>query len=521
MSFVSLSVHLHDMHRLILIFSFFTVLLQAAASENFSADTAKIRLETADSWQFSKAIYEFGPRIIGNVIMSHDSAFLFCDSAWLNETENKVVAYGNVRIKLSDTLNLYSDTLRYDGNTKIARAKSNVRLIDNQTTLTTDTLVYNRNTQIAQYDYWGKIVNGKNFLVSHYGYYYTDLKHFFFRDKVILINPDYKMYSDTLKYNTVTEIAYFFGPSHILSNDKADSIYCENGWYDTRHDISRFREKAGIYHENIFLTGDSMYYERKKGFGQVYHHAVILDTVQDVLLTGNYGEMRRADGFAFMTDSAVAILAEKKDSLFMHGDTVRALFDTAQNINEVHCYFKVKFYRTNLQGMCDSLSWHRSDSALTMYKDPVLWSSKNQLTADSIRLQMRNGEADSLKLFNTAFIIMKDDSGQFNQVKGRNILAKFRKNELYKVNVLGNAQTIYYLRDDDKSLIGINMVKSADMLIFLENNDLLSITYQSSPEAHLYPEKDVPLNERKLRNFSWKEELRPLKKEDIFIWKKD
>lgn len=510
-----------DMVRLILTFSILVLLLQSTVSGSERADTARIRLEAADSWQYSKAIHEFGPRIIGNVVMSHDSAFLFCDSAWLNETDNKVIAYGNVRVKLSDTLNLYSDSLRYDGNTKIARAKSNVRLIDNQTTLTTDTLVYNRNTQIAQYDYWGKIVNGKNYLVSRYGYYYTDLKHFFFREKVLLINPDYRMYSDTLKYNTVTETAYFFGPSHILSNDKADSIYCENGWYDTRLDISRFREKAKIYHENTFLTGDSMYYERKTGFGQVYRHAVILDTIQNVMLTGNFGEIQREKGFSFMTDSAVAILVDKKDSLFMHGDTVRAWFDTARNINQVYCYYKVKFYRTNLQGMCDSLAWHRADSALSMYHDPVLWSEKNQLTADSIRLQMRNGEADSLKLYNNAFIIMKDDSGQFNQIKGRNILAKFRKNELYKVNVLGNAQTIYYLRDDDKSLIGINMAKSADMLIFLENNNLQSITYVDSPEAQLYPEKDVPQNERKLRNFKWREEHRPLNKEEIFIWKKD
>ena len=504
--------------RLPLLIVFLLVLVTTPAQK--PSDTAKIKLETADSWQYSKTIFEAGPRIIGNVILSHDTAYLFCDSAWLNETENKVIAYGNCRVKLSDTLNLYSDSLRYNGNTKIAQANGNVKLIDNQTILSTDTLVYNRNTQIAQYDDWGKIVNDKNILVSHHGYYYTERKEFFFKYKVIMYNPDYTMNSDTLKYNTVSETAFFLGPTKIVSKDKADSIYCEDGWYDTRHDRARFRKRAKIYHEQSFLTGDSIYYERKSGFGQVFRRAIILDTVQDIFLTGNYGEMHRTKGFAFMTDSAVAVMVEnKKDSLFMHADTVRALYDSLQNINQVFCYYKVKFFRKDLQGMCDSLTYQRKDSTLFMYHDPVIWAEKNQLSADSIQLTFLNGEADSLKLFGSAFIILKDDSVRFNQIKGRVIYARFKANEIYKVNVIGNSQTIYYLRDEDKSLIGINVVIASDMLIFLENNDLATITYIGSPDAHLYPEEKVPENERKLKNFKWREEDRPLTKEDIFIWK--
>jgi lipopolysaccharide export system protein LptA len=436
----------------------------------------------------------------------------------VNEAENKVIAYGNVRIKLSDTLNLYSDSLRYNGSTKIANAFSNVRLIDNQTILTTDTLVYNRNTRIAQYDYWGKIVNDKNNLVSLHGYYYTDLKEFFFKDKVTMINPDCDMHSDTLKYNTVTETAYFYGPSHIISKDKVDSIYCENGWYNTRLDVARFRDRARIYHEATYLTGDSMYYERKNGFGQVFRRALLVDTVQNIILMGNYGEMQRKNGFAFMTDSAVSVLVDKKDSLFMHADTVRATFDTAQNIKNVFCFYKVKFFRDDLQGMCDSLTYFSRDSSLTMYRQPVIWSDSNQLSADSIKLTMLNGQADSLKMYSAAFIISKDDTGSYNQIKGRNVLAKFRDNDLYKINVIGNAQTIYWAREEDKTLIGINMAVSSEMLIFLEKNQLKSITYINNPDAHIYPEKSVPLNERKLKNFKWEEKRRPMKKEDIFVW---
>jgi lipopolysaccharide export system protein LptA len=475
-------------------------------------------LYSGDTWQFNKDIYKDGPRILGHVVMNHDSAFLYCDSAYVNEAENRMIAYGNVQIKLSDTLNLYSDSLKYDGNTRIARANSNVRMIDNQTVLTTDTLVFNRNTQIAQYDCWGKIVNAKNVLVSHFGYYYTDKKEFFFKEKVLLVNPDYIMNSDTLMYNTVTETAFFFGPSHIISKDKRDSIYCENGWYNTRIDVARFRERAKIYHDKTFLTGDSIYYERADGFGQVFRNALLIDTEQNILLTGNYGEMQRKKGFAFMTDSATAVMVDKKDSLFMHSDTVHATFDTLQNIKTIHCFYKVKFFRHDLQGMCDSLTYLSRDSAITMYHDPVMWSDSNQMTADSIKLTMYNGEADSLKLYNSAFIIWKDSTDSYNQVKGRNVLAKFRENQLYKINIIGNSETIYYVREEDKTLIGINVAVASDLLIFLNDNKLQTITYIEMPVKHLYPEKELPMSERKLKNFKWMEKQRPRKKSDIFIW---
>jgi lipopolysaccharide export system protein LptA len=481
-------------------------------------ETTKILLEKADFWKYDTDIRKDVQRITGNVIMSHDSAFLYCDSAYLNELTNSVVAYGNVQVKLSDTLNLFSDSLVYDGNTKVARARSNVRLIDNQTILTTDTLVYDRNTSIAQYDYWGKIVNDKNVLVSHHGYYFTDRKEFFFKEKGILINPEYIMHSDTLMYNTVTEVAYFYGPSDIVSIDKTDSIYCENGWYDTKLNIARFREHARIYHEAQYFTGDSLYYERKNGFGQAFRDAMLIDTVQNTLLLGDYGELRRKEGYAFMTDSAVVIMVDKQDSLFMHADTVRATFGKDDHIRDIFCFFKVKFFREDLQGMCDSLVYHGTDSVMTMYREPVIWSGKNQLTADSIALTIRNGELDTMALYNSAFIISQDDTNKFNQIKGRDMTGYFHKNELYKIRVIGNAESLYYSREEDRTLIGINKTVSSDILIFLEKNELISITYIDRPDAHLVPEKDVSPYDLKLKNFRWVEERRPWRKEDIFTW---
>ena len=500
------------------IFSFLPLLVIIISPvPSFPQEITRILLEKADKWEYNRAIAPDIQRIIGNVVLSHDSTILYCDSAYLNENKNNVIAFGNVHIRVSDTLNIYGDSLKYDGNTKVAHIKSNVKLIDKETILTTDTLVYNRITRIAQYDYWGKIVNDRNVLVSRHGYYYTDTKEFFYKEKVILTNPEYLMHSDSLMYNTVTEVAYFFGPSNIKG--KEDSIYCENGWYDTRLNVARFRKKGKIFHGDQYLTGDSMYYERYTGYGQVFRNAVLVDTAKNIILKGQYGEIQRKAGFAYMTGKAVAIMVDKRDSLYLHSDTIRATFDTGRNFKDVFAYYKVKFFRRDLQGLCDSMAYHGSDSSMTMYHDPVLWSEKNQLTSDSIMLSIRNGQADSMVLFNSAFIISKEDSDKFNQIKGRVMVGYFNSNnEIYKIRVLGNAETIYFVREEDKTLIGINKAMASDMLIYMEKNELNTITYIGQPVASLNPEKDVSVYDLKLKGFHWITGRRPEKKEDIFTW---
>ena len=482
----------------------------------FSQESNKIWLEAARFWKFDKDINPDFQRIIGDVVLRHDSIYLYCDSAFLNNAKNNVIAFGNVHIKISDTLNIFGDSLTYNGDTKIARVKSNVRLIDNETTLTTDTLVYDRNTQISQYDYWGKIVNGRNVLVSKHGYYYTSRKEFFYKDKVILMNPDNVMHSDTLMYNTVTEVAYFFGPSSIKG--KEDSIYCENGWYNTAKNIARFRKNGKVYSRDQILTGDSMYYERETGYGQVFKNANLIDTLNKVVIAGDYGEIQRKKGFAFMTERAVAKFIDRKDTLFMHADTIRATFDTGQHVKNIYCFYKVKFFRFDLQGMCDSLTWHSKDSSLTLYRNPVLWSYANQLTADTIIIRMKNNQADSMIMRNAAFIISRDDSNKFNQVKGRDMIGYFENNDLYKIRVIGNAETIYFAREEDRTLIGINKAMSSNMLIYLEKNQIKTITYIEQPTATLYPEKQMSVHDLLLRDFKWVSERRPLSKREIFTW---
>jgi len=222
-----------------------------------------------------------------------------------------------------------------------------------------------------------------------------------------------------------------------------------------------------------------------------------------------------------MTDSATAILIDNSDSLFLHADTLKVIFNHEQKAQVLFAYFKARFYKKDFQGKCDSLVYSFRDSTITLFSEPVIWSEQNQLLADTIILMTSNNKVEKMFLVNSAFIVSKNDTNCFNQIKGKNMVSYFKNNELYKITVEGNSETIYYVREEDQSLIGINQARSSEMLIYLENKEFKTITYLDRPDATLYPEKEIPEQERILKGFRWLEEMRPKDKFDIFTQKAD
>ncbi|NVN96089.1 MAG: organic solvent tolerance protein OstA [Bacteroidetes bacterium] len=455
--------------------------------------------------------------LVGNVVFNHEGTHLYCDSAYFHEVENKIDAFSNVRIKMSDTLNIYGDLLKYDGNTKIAEIYNNVKFVDNQTILTTEYLNYSRNSGIASYNTGGKIVDKENVLTSKIGHYYTNNKQFFFKKDVFIVNPKYTIASDTLMYNTVTKIAYFYGPTNIVS--KENTIYCENGWYNTKTDKSQFSKNAWLQTKNQHLEGDSLYYDRKIEFGKAIGNVTLTDTVKNIIIKGNYIENSEQLHKSMATDSVMAIFVDKGDSLYIHADTLKAKYDTADNIELLCAYYKVKFFRADIQGRCDSLSFVMKDSLMNMYYNPVLWTDENQLSADTIHLLSGNNKMKEMFLRNNAFIISQSGKNQFNQVKGKNMQGFFADNQLYKVDVKGNSESIYYMKEENSTnLLGINKAIASDLLIFIKNKQIESITFIKSPEGTLYPVNELAEQDRILKNFKWRISQRPKEKLDIFKW---
>lgn len=477
---------------------------------------ANIELISADRMQFDRRIGDDVRRLIDNVQFRHEGSDMFCDSAYLFSSTNSIRAYGNIFIQVSDTVSIYGDVLYYNGNSRLAELTGRVKMIDPQMTLTTTQMFYDLNANTARYANGGRIVDAENELTSIEGFYYADLKDFFFRDNVVLVNPDYTMHSDTLRYNTLTEVAYFFGPTTIVSDE--NTIYCKNGWYDTQNDIARFSRDAYFTNKEQSLTGDSLFYDRTQGYGRADRNIIMRDSVQNIIITGHFAEHFEKDGLSIVTDEALLIMAEKSDSLFMHADTLKAITDENNELRWLYAYHKARFFRKDLQGLSDSIVYSVADSTIFLYHNPVLWSDVHQLTALSIDIRTGEEEVRSVYLHEAAFIASEEEDLGFNQVKGKNMVGHFHENDLYRIDVFGNGETLYYVREEEGSVVGLNKALASDIVIYIEDKKVNGIRFLTRPEANLFPPNEIPEDDKLLRNFQWLEHRRPKSKEDVFFW---
>lgn len=477
-------------------------------------------------YQANTQIYDenFDPdiqRLIGNVIFQHEDVKIYCDSAYYWDSKQLIQGYGkNLIVHINDTTTLYGKEIQYNGFTKMATIKNNVRLVQKNITLYTDSLTYNIIDDIAYYDCGGKIQDEANLLTSQKAYFYTQIDEVYFKDSVVLLNEDYTIYSDTMMFNTVSKIVYIFGPTNIISDE--NTIFATKGWYNTEKDDSKFYDRAVFSTPPQILIGDDVYYNRYSKFGTATGNVEIIDTSQNLIALGEYVEYDELDGYAMITDSTVLIYIDEEDSLFLHCDTVRILMDSLKQVKEIHAFNQVAFYRSDIQGRCDSMVYILKDSILTMYNQPILWGDSAQITADTIAFFIpENRNIIGYFNRNAIFISSLYSQTEFNQVKGKTMTAYFNNMNLYHIDVTDNVKTIYYLQDADSALIGINITLSSSVAVNIENNEIKTIQYIQKPEGTVYPYASIPQDEKKLQNFNWQYSIRPKSKNDIFIHRSD
>ncbi|OFY63675.1 MAG: hypothetical protein A2V64_12340 [Bacteroidetes bacterium RBG_13_43_22] len=512
--------HITDLQRYLIFFLTCLVLSPAALSQDAPAEkrkTRKIEIIHADLWEVDEKIDKDLQLLKGNVNLKHNDVYMSCDSAYYYQKKNQVKAFGRIHIEQGDTLHLYGDYLFYDGAIEFAFVEGNVELINKETHLFTDAVTYDFRIDIARYNNRGRIINGDNTLSSIIGIYYVSKDLFHFKDSVKIVNPDYIMTADTMDYNTETETAFFTGPSELTG----DSLYtyCERGWYDTKNDITSIWRNALIDNRQQVVRGDSLYYESSTGFGECYGNMSITDTTDNLIVKGNYAWYYKEPERFMVTDSAVFIQISGSDSLFLHSDTIRAVTifpdSSATGYRLMSAYYKCKVFSRDLQAKCDSLSYSFRDSVIRLYDKPVIWSEENQLTSDSIAIFTKNQKTDRMELYNSAFVISQVDTLRFNQTKGRSLTGYFRDNELYRINISGNGESIYYLLDKDE-VIGVNKARCSSMDIYVDDGKITEIYEYQQPEGVIDPPSLAPRNNLHLDGFIWMDSLRPKKITDIF-----
>jgi lipopolysaccharide export system protein LptA len=505
-----------SLFHIVLISCFYSVILPQQLS---AQDKKQIEIVQAGSLEGVKVNGVEVRRLIGDVIFKQEDTYMYCDSAFFYEITNSIDAYGTIRIE-GPKVKLYGDVLHYNGNlSKADITGKTVRLTDGKMDLTTTAMQYDLEKDIGEYQTGGKVVDKDNVLTSKKGYYYSNDRIVFFKDSVVLTNPKYVMKSDTLKYNTSNSTAYFFGPTHINSTGTDSShIYCEDGWYNTETEKSRFTKNAYIESKVNRISGDSLLYDRITRIGRAWSHVALTDTVEKIIISGDYAYLNELSGNSFVTGSSLLTKAFETDSLFMHADTLFATQDTATKQKTYFAYHHVRLFKTDLQAQCDSLVYSTSDSTIWFYTEPILWSNKNQMTAEKIALVLKGNKINTMHLYTGAFIAGMEDSLRYNQVKGRDMTGYFTDNKLSNIEVTGNGQSIYYLRNKKQQLTGVNQADCSNMIIYLKENKISKISLLKTPDATLFPVKETDPLQLRLKDFSWKGHLQPLQMLDIFNW---
>lgn len=503
-------------------------------SLSVSAQTM-VYLEHAENLSFDQDRLANAQILQGNVIFRHEEMMMYCDSAYFYEGTNSLDAFGHIRFEQGDTLRGFGDLLFYDGNTKLARMRQHVRLVhgredENPTILTTDTLNYDRRNNIAYYYSGGEVRDSLNTLTSIRGNYRPQTNQAVFSQDVTLVNPKFTLTSDTLLYNTETKIADIISPSKIVY-EKETTIHSSLGWYNTATERSMLLNRSVIVHEDgKMMTGDTIFYDKAIGFGQVLHHLEMRDSAQHATLYGDYGEMWEDGNHGFATDSALMI--DWSDSLhlaYIHADTLfteeLAYTDsmlmadstiTDSTYRRVRAFHGVRVYRDDMQMVCDSMVYLGSDSTIYLYTDPICWSDNQQISADSMRIFIVNGVIDHAVGIKNALCVMNDTLDIFNQMSGKELTAYLIDGEVRIVDVSGNALTIYYPKEEDGGYVGLNTTESSFIRVYVENQEVQRIRFTQATTGVLYPLDKVPENTDRLAIFFWEEESRPISPEDVF-----
>ena len=491
-----------------------------ATSTPEGAKKTKVYLLHADVGKADKMLRPDVQVLVGHVKFRHDSMYMDCDSALLFEKTNSFEAFGNIKMQQGDTLFIYGDYLFYDGQTMIAQLRMNVKMENRNTTLLTDSLNYDRLYNLGYYFEGGTLMDEDNVLTSDWGEYSPATKQSVFNHDVKLVNPKYVLTSDTLRYNTRSKVANILGPSDIVSDN--NHIYSERGFYNTLSGQAELLDRSVLTNQGKRLVGDSLFYDRNAGYGEAFDNVVMTDEVNKNMLTGDYCYYNELVDSAFATKRAMIIDYSQGDSLYMHGDTLQMVsynIDTDSLYRKMKAFHKVRMYRTDVQGSCDSLVYNSKDSCMTMYRDPILWNEGQQLLGEEIKMYVNDSTIDWVHIINQALTVEMKDSIHYNQVSGKEMKAYFVDGDMRHIEVTGNVLTAFYPEEKDSTMTGFNYLEGSVLHLYLRERKMERGVFVGKSNGTMYPMDQIPPDKLRLPAFVWLDYIRPLSKEDIFHWR--
>lgn len=524
-----------------------SVMAQRPSQDTARPEGKKLDIIYADKLNFLTvdSLHRF-VTLVGKVHVIQEKTHFYADSAILNEIDNSLEAFGNIHINDADSVHTYSQYLKYLGKEKKAYLNKKVRLTDGKGTLTSDELEYDVTLKIGTYLKGGKVVNKKTTLTSKEGYYYGDTRDVIFKQKVVLIDPEYKVITDTLQYNTSTEIATFTSPTTIYSDSGRRTIKTRQGYFDMRNKRGILNKRSVVEDSTYTFTADDMAVDDSTKLAEFRGNAVYRgkDTAQGFDMIANNIKTDRKKDILLATEKPILLIKQGKDSIFVSADTLYTArltdllktrkvpmirdssyftkpLDTAAGSKDstnkyFEAYFNVKIYSDSLQAVGDSLFYSLQDSVFRLFRNPIVWAKENQVTGDTIYLYTQNKKPQRLYVFENAMAISRVDSTTyFNQMKSTTINALFIDGKMHTMRAKGNAENVYYGQDEQNRFISVNK-SSADIIdVLFGESKPRRVSFLRGFDGTSYPMRKVNHDEIKIRGFKWFDNLRPKSKFDI------
>jgi lipopolysaccharide export system protein LptA len=449
-------------------------------------------------------------RLLGNVILTQNKTTIYCDSAYLFKKRNFVEAFGRVRITEGDSITITGRKLEYDGNTKTAKLRNNVVFTKlGTTTLYTDNLDFERTSNMAYYYNGGRLVDSINVLTSNKGYYNVNSNMASFKKNVHVKNPERTMTADSLQYNSRTKIIYFRTPTTVVSNDSSTFVY-NDGEYDTK--TRRADLELGVAETAEYtLEGEDYQLDDIRQIYKLRRSVKLVSKEENLIIYGQAADYYKAKGIVKVYDRAyLAKIDANYDTLFMSADTLVSIDNDDPQKKRLLAYNTVKIFKQDLQGLADSVEYRAADSTIYFYKDPILWSEGNQMTADSIRMLIKNNTIDRIFMNVNSFVISTDSLLNFNQIKGRKMTADFKNRKINQVIVEGNGESIYYILEEDKAAAtGVNRIICSNITIRFKDGKVNNLSFYTQPEGRVIPPHEITEEDIKLKGFVWRNKEKP------------
>ena len=495
------------------------------AQRNKKKTQKKDRVELLHADELRYDLYGPNPEaqiLKGHVSFRHQGARLTCDSAYFYEADNSMQAFGHVRFRQGDTLSLVADRADYDGQEQVMRARKNVVLKHRRQVLRTDSLDYDRLYKNAYFFEGGTLIDGKDRLVSDWGEYNTETRQAVFYYNVKLKSPERLVTTDTLHYDTKKSIAHVLGPSKITT--KSSVVETKDAFFHTKSDQAQLYGRSTIVDGEKTITGDSLFYDSRTGDSHGNGNVVFVDKKNRNSLLANYLQYNEKTGQGVATDSALVIDYSQKDTLYMHGDTLKLFtfhIDTDSMYRKVHAYHKVRVYRKDLQAVCDSLVFSTKDSCMTMYQDPIVWNNNRQLLGEQIHLYMNDSTIREAHVIGQALSIEQaDQNDHYNQLSSKEMHAYFTDGNIRRAVAVSNVLSVFYPLDDkDSSLVMMNYLETDTMKMYFADHRQLERIWTPKAVGTSYPMSQIPANKERLPDFAWFADIRPKDKDDVFRWR--